>query len=300
MIPTRVRAAPATNPVGDNIVRMAEASLTEDVAEGLRAGSLEVRLAHGQADVDASQALRYRVFYDEMDAVPDAAMAARRRDFDHFDDICDHLLVVDHDADRGRGRAAGAVVGTYRLLRRSVAERHGHFYSAGEYDISPLVALDGELLEVGRSCVDAAYRNRSTIQLLLRGIAAYVRRYDVNLIFGCASLPGVDPGAVALPLSYLAHNHLAPPELRPVALAERYVDMKLMAPESIDGRAAIGAMPPMIKGYLRAGCFVGDGAVIDHQFGTVDVCIVVPLEHVTERFRHRYEGGVGEPTTGSS
>ena len=281
---------------------MAEASPTEDVAEGLRAGSLEVRLAHGQADVDASQALRYRVFYDEMDALPDAAMAARRRDFDDFDDICDHLMVVDHDAGHGHGRGAGAaaVVGTYRLLRRSVAERHGRFYSAGEYDISPLVALDGELLEVGRSCVDAAYRNRSTIQLLLRGIAAYVRRYDIILIFGCASLPGVDPGAVALPLSYLAHNHLAPPELRPIALAERYVEMKLIAPESIDGRAAIGAMPPMIKGYLRAGCFVGEGAVIDHQFGTVDVCIVVPVEHVTERFRHRYEGGVGEPTTDAS
>jgi putative hemolysin len=271
---------------------MAEASLTVDIAEGLRAGSLEVRLADGQADVDASQALRYRVFYEEMDAAPDAAMAARHRDFDRFDDICDHLLVVDH------GTGAGAVVGTYRLLRRSVAERHGRFYSASEYDLTPLVALDGELLEVGRSCVDAAYRNRATIQLLLRGIAAYVRRYDVNLMFGCASLPGVDPGAVALPLSYLAYNHLAPPELRPIALAERYVDMKLIAPESIDGRAAIGAMPPMIKGYLRAGCFVGDGAVIDHQFGTIDVCIVVPVEHVSERFRHRYEGGTGETTTG--
>ena len=275
---------------------MADTRMTDDVAEGLRAGSLEVRLARNQADVDASQALRYRVFYEEMDAVPDATMAAQRRDFDHFDDICDHLLVVDHDA--GSGRDAGAVVGTYRLLRRSVAERHGRFYSAGEYDISALVALDGELLEVGRSCVDPACRNRATIQLLLRGIAAYVQRYDVNLLFGCASLPGVDPGAVALPLSYLAHNHLAPPELRPIALADRYVDMKLMAPDAIDGRAAIGAMPPMIKGYLRAGCFVGDGAVIDHQFGTVDVCIVVPVEHVSERFRHRYEGGTGEPTSG--
>ncbi len=263
---------------------MVEESLTEDTAEGLRAGSLEVRLARSQSEVDALQALRYRVFYEEMDAVPDAAKAARRRDFDRFDEICDHLLVVDYE----RGAGGDAVVGTYRLLRRSVAERYGRFYSSDEYDISTLVALDGELLEVGRSCVDAAYRNRATIQLLLRGIAAYVQRYDINLMFGCASLPGVEPGTMALPLSYLVHNHLAPPELRPVALPERYVDMNLMAPETIDERAALAELPPIIKGYLRAGCFVGDGAVIDHQFGTVDVCMVIDTACVTDRFRQHY------------
>ena len=278
---------------------MVEASLTEDAADGLRAGSLKVRLARGQADVDAAQALRYRVFYEEMDAVPDTAKAARRRDFDRFDDICDHLLVVDNEpGPNHRGRAGGAVVGTYRLLRRSAAERHGRFYSADEYDIGALVARDGELLEVGRSCVDAAYRDRATIQLLLRGIAAYVQRHSVNLLFGCASLPGVDPAAMALPLSYLAQNHLAPPALRPIALRERYVDMNLMPPEAIDARAALGALPPLIKGYLRAGGFVGDGAVIDHQFGTVDVCVVVAIDHVTEKFRHRYEGGTGGRATG--
>ena len=192
---------------------MANASLNHDGTDELRAGHLEVRLAVDAADVDAAQDLRYRVFYEEMSAAPDAAMAARQRDVDRFDEICDHLLVIDHGR-RPAGRD-GVVVGTYRMLRRSVAMRHGGFYTAGEYDITALLAQNGELLEVGRSCVDEAYRNRATIQLLFRGIAAYVEHHDVALMFGCASLPGVYPAAMAMPLSYLAHNHLAPPALRP-------------------------------------------------------------------------------------
>lgn len=274
---------------------MANASLNHDGTDELRAGHLEVRLAVDAADVDAAQDLRYRVFYEEMSAAPDAAMAARQRDVDRFDEICDHLLVIDR-GHRPAGRD-GVVVGTYRMLRRSVAMRHGGFYEAGEYDITALLAQNGELLEVGRSCVDEAYRNRATIQLLFRGIAAYVEHHDVALIFGCASLPGVDPAAMAMPLSYLAHNHLAPPALRPVALAARHVDMKLLAPEAVDTRAAVAALPPMIKGYVRAGCVVGDGAVIDHQFGTVDVCIVVPMDRVSEKFRQRYEHDASAPVS---
>ncbi|MFQ5958042.1 MAG: GNAT family N-acetyltransferase [Alphaproteobacteria bacterium] len=269
----------------------AELKPAEDIIEGLRAGSLEVRLAQSAADVDAVQALRYRVFYEEMDAVPNAQGSARHRDSDHFDEICDHLLVLDHE----RGPGEEGAIGTYRLLRRSVADAHGGFYSAGEYDIAKLVAVDGELLELGRSCVDAAYRNRATIQLLLRGIGAYVRRYDIVLMFGCASLPGVEPRDVALQLSCLYHNHLAPSELRPRALPGRYVGMDLIPADAIDRRAALAALPPLIKGYLRAGCLVGDGAVIDHQFHTIDVCVVLLTNQVTEKFRHRYEGGTGEP-----
>lgn len=273
---------------------IAEAQRSSDLTAGLHAGSLEVRLARDAADVDAVEALRYRVFYEEMDAVPGPTAGARRRDFDRFDEVCDHLLVIDH----ARGAGQGAVVGTYRLLRRSVAARFGRFYSADEYDIGDIVAVDGEILELGRSCVDADYRNRSTIQLLLRGLGAYVQRYDIVVMFGCASLPGVEPRAQALPLSYLHHFHLAPPELRPRALAERYVDMNLMPPEAIDQRAALAALPPLVKGYVRAGCLVGDGAVIDPQFHSVDVCIVLQVDRVAEKFRQRYEGGTGDVAGG--
>lgn len=267
-----------------------EPNRVDDIATGLRAGSLEVRLARDEAEVAAAQALRYRVFYEEMSAEPNAAMAASRRDFDAFDAVCDHLLVIDHD----RRRRDEAIVGTFRLLRRTVAERFGRFYSADEYDIARLVAVDGEILELGRSCVDADYRNRATIQLLLRGIGAYVARHRIVLMFGCASLPGVDPDALALPLSYLYHYHLAPSELRARALPQRYVAMDRLPREKVDPRAALAALPPMIKGYLRAGCRIGDGAVVDYQFHTVDVCIVLGIDQVTDKYRHRYEGGPDE------
>ncbi|MCH7888179.1 MAG: GNAT family N-acetyltransferase [Proteobacteria bacterium] len=264
-----------------------DAPRAEDITNGLHAGSLEVRLARCEAEVVAAQALRYRVFFEEMDAVPSAEAAARRRDFDQFDEICDHLLVIDHES----GSDEGTVVGTYRLLRRSQVEAHGRFYTADEYDIAKLIAVEGEILELGRSCVDGVYRNRATIQLLLRGIVAYVQRYDIVLMFGCASIPGVEQRDVALPLSWLYHNHLAPPELRPRALPGRYISMNLMPPDKINRRAAVAALPPLIKGYLRAGCFIGDGAVIDHQFRTIDVCIVLRVDRVADKYRQRYDPG---------
>lgn len=264
---------------------MADLMIDQLVQSDLRSGNLEVRLAESSAEVDAAQALRYRVFYTEMAARPTAEMAARGRDFDSFDRVCDHLLVIDHNL----GSGASGVVGTYRLIRRPAARSAGRFYSSDEYDISLLAGYPGEVLELGRSCVDAAYRSRPTMQLLWRGIAAYVFQYDIALMFGCASLPGTDPRKLALPLSFLHHNHLAPPGLRPVALPDRYTGMNLMEEHEIDMRAALNLLPPLIKGYLRLGGFVGDGAVIDEQFNTTDVCIVVKTDQVTDKYSKHYE-----------
>jgi len=247
-------------------------------------GSLEARLACSDADIDAAQALRYRVFYGEMQARPSAEVERRQRDFDRFDAVCDHLLVIDH----GRNAPHGVVVGTYRVLRRSRALQNFGFYSADEYDLSHLMVYPGEILELGRSCVDAAYRNRPTMNLLWQTIASYVFHHDIELMFGCASLPGTDPGRLALPLSYLHYYHLAPPALRPQALKERYVDMRLLPEEQVDPRAALAELPPLIKGYIRLGGFVGEGAVIDHQFNTTDVSIVVKTDLVTERYYKHY------------
>jgi L-ornithine Nalpha-acyltransferase len=256
----------------------------------LSAGPLQVRLAEDRADIEAAQALRYRVFYETMGAVPVAGMAQRRRDFDPFDDICDHLLVIDHDRPSG-----GQVIGTYRLIRRDAARRCGRFYSSGEYDIANLIAYPGEILELGRSCVDPLYRGRGAMQLLWGGIAAYVFRYDIALMFGCASLPGTNPEALAEPLSCLYHAHLAPPELRVRALDERYVDMNRRDAAGLDSARIRAALPPLIKGYLRLGGFVGDGAVIDTQFNTTDVCIVVKTDLVAEKYSRHYVRTVKDP-----
>jgi len=249
------------------------------------AGPLVVRLAEDEGDIDAAQALRYRVFYEEMSARPTQEVAARRRDADEFDAVCDHLLVVDRRKERD---AARGVVGTYRVLRRGPAEAFGRFYSASEYDISPIVAHGGEILELGRSCVDSDYRTGATMQLLWQAIAGYVFRYDIEVMFGCASLPGTDPDSLALPLSYLYHYHLAPPALRARALIERYVPMTRLPVDGVNTKAALASLPPLIKGYLRLGGFVGDGAVIDEQFNTTDVCIIVKTELVTEKYSRHY------------
>jgi len=251
----------------------------------LRVGSLGVRIAVTAAEVDAVQALRYRVFYEEMGATADAVATAARRDRDIYDAVADHLLVVDHAI----GSGAEGIVGTYRLIQREAAAKLGRFYSADEYEITSIVNFPGRILELGRSCVDAAYRSRVAMQLLWRGIAAYVFHYQIDLMFGCASLHGTDPDKLAADLTYLYYNHLAPPAVRPRALPHRYVDMRRMAPELLDSKRVQAQLPPLIKGYLRLGGFVGDGAVIDRQFNTTDVAVVVKTDLVTDKYYRHYE-----------
>jgi putative hemolysin len=251
----------------------------------LRAGGLGVRIATEQSEIDAVQALRYRVFYTERGARADAAAEREQRDRDAYDAVADHLIVVDHAI----GSGPEGVVATYRLIRREAAAKIGHFYSADEYDIGVVEQAGGNILELGRSCVDAGYRDRAAMQLLWRGIAAYVFHHEIDLMFGCASLPGTDIDALAAEMSYLYYFHLAPPGLRPRALAHRFVEMRRLDRDQIDPKRVLTSLPPLIKGYLRLGGFVGDGAVIDRQFNTTDVAIVVKTDLVTESYYRHYE-----------
>jgi putative hemolysin len=251
-----------------------------------RTGALEVRLGRTPEELLASQRLRYIVFYEEMAARPTPEVAAARRDIDSYDAFCDHLLVIDHNA------AGGArIVGSYRLLLQERARAHGGFYTAGEYDLSPL--LEGahsrlNFLELGRSCVHAKYRTKPVIDLLWRGIGAYLELHKVDVMFGCASFAGRDPDQHGEALTYLHRHHLAPPEWRGRALPARYQPLDRMPGTEIDRKRAIRGLPPVIRGYMRAGALIGDGAVIDDEFGTVDVLIVFPVTHVNERYLARF------------
>jgi L-ornithine Nalpha-acyltransferase len=253
-------------------------------------GSLEVRLAETEHEVEAAQRLRYHVFYEEMSAIPTAEMRAAGRDFDKFDDVCDHLLVVDREILDEDGQPM--VVGTYRLMRDVDATRAGGFYTAGEYDISPMLKGLPEgtrFLELGRSCVLKTYRARSsTMQLLWKGLMAYVARFSIDLMFGCASLGGTDVEALALPLSYLHHFHSMRADILVHARPERRVDMDLIAKSAIEPREALRSLPPLLKGYLRAGASIGEGAVIDREFGTTDVFIYFPLATIDARYKSRF------------
>jgi putative hemolysin len=253
----------------------------------LQINDFEVRLAESAAELDAVQALRFDIFYGDMGATPSAETSALRRDVDGLDDICDHLLVID----RARSNGKPHIVGTYRLLRRSVAERHDGFYSASEFDLSALDQYPGEILELGRSCVAPDYRGRAVMQILWRGIADYVSQHGIGLMFGCASFPGTDPAMFAPALSLLHADCLAPEQWRPRALEDRYVAMDILNRKTLNERRTLASMPPLLKGYLRLGGVVGDGAVIDYQFGTTDVCLLVETEKVTEKYFRHYTPG---------
>ncbi len=262
-----------------------------------RIGNLEVRLATSRSEIRRAQRLRFKVFYEEMSAVPTGLASLSRRDSDAYDAFCDHLLVLDHDKLKPAKTPFRAprpkVVGTYRLLRGEVAERHHGFYSEGEYDLSPVLAAQGgkRLLELGRSCVLKPYRGKRTVELLWQGIYAYILHHRIDALIGCASLEGTDPDRLALPLSFLHHHARAPEPWRACALPERGVRMDRLSKEAVDPKAALQALPPLIKGYLRLGATFGDGAVIDRQFGTTDVFVALPVERIGARYRGHFAPG---------
>lgn len=252
-----------------------------------RIGSLEVRLARKMSEIRRAQRLRYKVFYEEMSATPGALAMLSRRDEDTFDPIFDHLLVIDRgEPNDGRRWRRSKVVGTYRVLRQEVADLHDGFYTQGEYDIAPLIGAkpDYRFIELGRSCVLKPYRNRRTLELLWQGVWSYVREHGADVMIGCASFEGVDPSAHAEALSFLHHTALAPDDWRVRAHEHLRIDMNMLPREAINTRAALKALPPLIKGYLRVGAYVGEGAVIDHQFGTTDVFIIMPIEAIKSRY----------------
>lgn len=249
---------------------------TSNAAVFGRLGDLEVRLAREHGEIVETQRLRRSVFFNQPNAV--------ELDADAFDDNCDHLIVTD----LARG---GAIVGTYRLLRQDRAAGGG-FYSESEFELAQLLARHPDLrfLELGRSCVLPEYRTKRTIELLWQGIHAYLCLHNVDVMVGCASFPGITPAQHAQSLSYLANHCTAPWPWNVRAVRRRYCSMDLMPAEAIDTRAAIAGLPPLIKAYLRVGAKIGEGCVVDADFGTVDVFVVMPVKAIAQRYLNYYGG----------
>lgn len=260
--------------------------MVQDVSDAER---LMVKIADCKDEIEAAQELRYEVFYCEQKATPTDAQVRYRRDFDQYDESADHLIVIDPAISDRMKR----VVGTYRLLRHGAANSSERIYSASEYDVSKLLKRSLRLLELGRSCVAKSHRNRQTIHLLWQAIAEYIAEHDIDVLFGCASFPGTRLKSLRLPLSYLYHFHLAPLEMRPRALDERFIEMNQIPKQLISIPEARFAMPPLIKGYIRLGAHIGDGAVIDHDFATVDVCIVLSRAQINARYGRHYQRSRG-------
>jgi L-ornithine Nalpha-acyltransferase len=245
-------------------------------------GNLSVIVSRDREDVIAAQRLRYEVFYEELHAQPDATTKAARRDIDDFDAFCEHLLV-------GETQAINRPVATYRLMRRQAALQKGGFYSEAEFDLAPLFRRHPQLefLELGRACVLASHRTRPTISLLWQAIWNYVRANGIDVMFGCLSLEGTDPAAHEARLSYLAQNFPAPAEWRVKALASRAAPTNMSSVDYDDALVA-RTLPPLLKGYLRLGCYIGEGAVIDRQFNSTDVFVLLPVAKINSRYFARF------------
>lgn len=246
-----------------------------------RLGTLEVRLAKNACEIRGAQALRYRVFYEEMGAVPSALETFSGLDEDRFDAHCDHLLVIDRVGEREE------IVGTYRLMPvgRSVAA--GGFYSAGEFAVDDLIARHPgrRFLELGRSCVLKPYRGKRTVELLWQGIWCYALERGLDVLFGCASLPGAGRSEHGHAIALMQAIAPAPEEWRVCAVSPDRVrasgDVSL-------SRAALEALPPLLKGYLRLGGVVSREGVSDRQFDTTDVLVVLPVERIPPRYLTYY------------
>ncbi|MBE0455145.1 GNAT family N-acetyltransferase [Roseovarius autotrophicus] len=242
-----------------------------------------VDLARTEADIRAAQHLRYEVFVEELGGDGPLVDHEARLERDRFDPFFEHLLL--RDETRG-----GRVVGVYRLLRQEAAARAGQFYSEDEYDLAPLKASGRPLLELGRSCVARDYRGGPGLYHLWQGLARYVEAHGIEVLFGVASFHGTDAQALAQPLSLLHHRHLAPPELRVRAREAHFQPMDLIPEAEIDRVAAMRAVPALIKAYLRLGGYVGEGAFVDHAFNTIDVCLIMDTERLSDRHKAIYSG----------
>lgn len=239
-----------------------------------------VKLAETQAELEAAQRLRYRVFVEELGG--DGPMVDHRRklEMDRFDSAFDHLILT-------ASTRPGEVIGVYRLLRDERARETGQFYSEDEYDLAVLKNSGRRLLELGRSCVDPAFRGGMAMYHLWNGLAAYVRAHDIEILFGVASFHGTDTRRLAAPLSLLWHRYLAPPELRVTARPPSQ-RMDLIPISELDRPAAMIQVPALIKAYLKLGGYVGDGAFIDHQFQTTDVCLLMDAHRMCEAQKALY------------
>ncbi|MEM9046306.1 MAG: GNAT family N-acyltransferase [Pseudomonadota bacterium] len=252
----------------------------------IEAGRFTVRLADSEADVRAAQRLRYRVFVEEMGATPSPEDAVDRRETDRYDPFFEHLLLIDNECERPE--IEHGVVGVYRLMRDSSARDGIGFYGSSEYDLSKLLAPGRQSVELGRSCVDVEVRGGAGMHMLWTGLGEYVNAYDISIMFGVASFHGRKVEPIGQALSYLHHNHLAPPDLRVRAVEHNFTAMDVLPVERVSRAEAMRQLPALIKAYIRLGGFVGEGAFIDYEFNTVDVCLLMDTTRMVERYRNYY------------
>lgn len=235
--------------------------------------NLSVSIADADSEIRAAKRLRYQVFANEMGARLDV----REPGIDHdlYDPFCKHLIVRDDNA--------GIIVGTYRILSPAAARRVGSYYSESEFDLTRLQHLRPSLVEIGRSCVHSDYRTGATITLLWAGLARYMSDNGYSHLIGCASVTMADGGHLAASLFGKLGEHMSPLEYR--------VFPRLALPLESLRQDVDAEMPPLIRGYLRAGAWVCGAPAWDPDFNTADLPILLPMSRISPRFARHFLGG---------
>lgn len=240
--------------------------------QGAQLGGLALSIATTPEELESLQRLRYRVFSDELRAVfPESV---DDRDVDRFDPWCIHFQV--HDT------ATEHVIGTYRILTPEAAIMAGGYYSESEFDLSALQSLRPQLVEVGRSCIDAGFRHGSAIMLLWSGLAQIMMRGGYRYMLGCASVSLRDDGVTAAEVWRIAQG-----------LMQRYPDEPRITPihpypvEQLDS-CLPARVPPLIKGYLKVGATICGRPAWDPDFNTADFPILLDLERLDRRYRRHF------------
>jgi putative hemolysin len=250
---------------------------------------MKIRLAETAEEIRVAQHLRHDVFVAERRT---AHAGQNTIDADKYDAVCAHLLVIEPLA-QGASRYAlddGTLVATARLIGQREAESLGGFYSADEFELTPLLARHPQLkfLELGRTCILKHARGTAVMELLWQGIWDFVRRESYDVMIGCASFEGTDPTVHAAALSFLSQNAKPPEEWQTKTLPGRNAMPSLVLNQPKDTKRILAGLPPLIKGYLRLGCYIGDGCVVDAAFNTVDVLIILPVKSINPRYFARF------------
>ena len=247
--------------------------------------SFEVRLAENVTDLYAVQRLRYEVFVRELGANGGGIDHCLGIERDDYDPHCLHLMLLD----KTRGDVLeDQLVGVYRILTMRGAQASGGFYSASEFNLSPLLDSKRQLIELGRSCLRKSYRGGEAMFHLWQAMAELVVQEGAEILFGTASFMGTDVVALAQPLSLLHQKYLVDLPIRPKAVAESYVPLCQLPESKVDRIKALREIPALIKAYLRLGGGVADGAYIDHRFNTTDVCLVLDIKTMNQRQKAIY------------
>ena len=249
-------------------------------------GDFVIKLAEKKSELKKAQSLRYSVFFKEKKAVPSLVKRIVELDYDKVDKFADHIIVID----KATKDIKNKIVGTYRLIRGDVGVRFGGLYTSSEFNLSNILNSynHNQILELGRSCVHKDYRNGSTVNLLWKAIAEYVKLYDIKILLGCASFPGTDVNKFSKELSYLRENFSLPNDLSVLSLDNNIYETDSSNNTNVNNLRTFAKLPPLLKGYLRVGGKVSDSCYVDYNFNTIDLCVVVKTSSINKKYKKKF------------